>query len=76
MKLKINKNWTVTISGLTATETDVILSVVNVADSRCFRLPEPDGIWYSGEDFVLSLTGEQRTALAKIGGEIRENFRK
>lgn len=72
MKLKINKNRSVTISGLTATEADVILSVVNVADRRCFRQPEPNGDWYSGEDFVFVLTGEQRAALTKIGSEIRE----
>lgn len=55
---------------LTQTEADVILAIVHTADKRCFEARDDDGNWYSNDDFVLSLTDEQRTALAKIGEEI------
>lgn len=72
MKLKVNKtNKTCTISGLTSTEVDVILAIVDTANRRCFREQEDSGEWYSNDDFILSLTNEQRGALAKIGEEIQ-----
>lgn len=74
MKMTINKSGKVTLSGLTATETDVILAVVDTANRRCFHQPEPSGEWYSNDDFILSLTDEQRQALAKIGNEIRKIY--
>lgn len=74
MKMTINKNRSVTLSGLTATETDVILAIVDTANRRCFHEPEANGEWYSNDDFILRLTDEQRQALAKIGGEIQEIY--
>ncbi|MCL3851037.1 MULTISPECIES: hypothetical protein [Bacteroidales] len=75
MKLKVNKtNKTCTISGLTSTEVDVILGIVDTANRRCFREQEDSGEWYSNDDFVLSLTDEQRQALSKIGEEIQQIY--
>jgi|JTFO01.1.fsa_nt_gb hypothetical protein len=75
MKLKFNKaNKTCTISGLTPTEVDVLLAVADTANRRCFRIQEDSGEWYSNDDFILSLTNEQRGALAKIGEEIQQIY--
>ena len=75
MKLKVNKtNKTCTFSGLTSTEVDVILGIVDTANRRCFREQEDSGEWYSNDDFVLSLTDEQRQALSKIGEEIQQIY--
>ena len=75
MKLKVNKtNKTCTISGLTSTEVDVILGIVDTANRRCFREQEDSGEWYSNADFVLSRTDEQRQALSKIGEEIQQIY--
>ena len=75
MKLKVNKtNKTCTISGLTSTEVDVILGIVDTANRRCFREQEDSGEWYINDDFVLSLTDEQRQALSKIGEEIQQIY--
>lgn len=75
MKLKINKtDKTCTISGLIPTEVDVILAIVDTANRRCFREQEDSGEWYSNDDFILSLTDEQRKALAKVGEEIQQIY--
>jgi hypothetical protein len=74
MKMTINKSGSVTISELTTTETDVILAIADTANRRCFREPEPNGEWYSNDDFILRLTDEQRQALAKVGSEIRKIY--
>jgi hypothetical protein len=75
MKLKINKNRTATVSGLTVTEMGVMLAIVDVANRRCFhRQNSSDGFWYSGDDFVLRLNDDEREALTKIGNEIREFY--
>lgn len=75
MKLRINKtNATYTISGLTPTEVDVMLAIVDTANRRCFREQEDNGEWYSNDDFILLLTDEQREALAKIGEEIQQIY--
>jgi hypothetical protein len=75
MKLKINQtDKTCTISGLTPTEVDVILAIVDTADRRCFRKQEDSGEWHSNDDFILSLTDEQREALAKVGKEIQQIY--
>ncbi|MDR2948447.1 MAG: hypothetical protein LBV71_04510 [Prevotella sp.] len=75
MKLKINQtDKTCTISGLTPTEADVILAIVDTANRRCFREQEESGEWYSNDDFILRLTDEQRKALAKVGEEIQQIY--
>ena len=72
MKITVNKNKTVTISGLTETEFYTLTGITDIADRRCFSERDEDGQWYSNDDFVLALTDEQRGALAKIGAEIRK----
>lgn len=75
MKLKLNRTKKIcTISGLTPTEVDVILAIVDTANRRCFRIQEDSGEWYSNDDFILSLTDEQRQALAKVGEEIQQIY--
>ena len=75
MKLEINQaDKTCTISGLTPTETDAILAIVDTADRKCFREQEESGEWYSNDDFILSLTNEQRKALTKVGEEIQQIY--
>lgn len=75
MKLKYNKTQkTCTISGLTPTEVDVILAIVDTANRRCFHTQEDSGEWYSNDDFILSLSNEQRQALTKIGNEIQQIY--
>lgn len=72
MKITVNKNRTATIGGLTEAEFYVLTGIADIADRRCFRERNEDGNWYSNEDFVTSLTDDQRTALAKLGREIRK----
>jgi hypothetical protein len=75
MKLTISKSKKPkgTISGLTMTEVDVILNIVDVADRRCFNVSDrDDDRWYSNDDFILVLDDNQRKALAKVGNEIRK----
>ena len=52
MKMTINKNDKVTLSGLTTTKTGVILAVVNTANVRCIHEPEPSGKLYSSDVFI------------------------
>ncbi len=60
------------INGLSETELNVILGIVSTADRRCFdRQNTSDGLWYSGDDFVLRLSDEERTALSKLGEAIQ-----
>lgn len=75
MKLEISnsKEPKGTISGLSMTDVDLILNIVDVADRRCFNVSDKDDdLWYSNDDFILVLNNEQRKALAKIGNEIRK----
>ncbi len=58
------------IHQLTETQVDVLLAVAYTADKRCFERQDEDGSWYSNDDFILSLTDQQRTALAKLGEAI------
>lgn len=75
MKLTTNKKQgTFSIGGLTSTEADVILAIVDTANRRCFREQEENEEWYSNDDFVLRLTDEQRQALAKVGEEIQRMY--
>ncbi len=62
------------IGKLTRTGLDVILGILHTADSRCFSEQDENGNWYSGEDFVISLTDEERTALSKLGEEIEKMY--
>jgi hypothetical protein len=75
MKLTVDKKQgTFSISELTPIEVDVILAVAGTANRRCFNVQDDDGKWYSNDDFILSLTDEQRKALAKVGEEIQQVY--
>jgi hypothetical protein len=75
MKLTTGKKQgTFAISDLTSTEMDTILAIVDTANRRCFNVQEDSGEWYSNDDFILSLTDEQRKALAKVGEEIQRIY--
>lgn len=68
MKIKPNKNQDrFSIVNLTAIELDVLLAVAYTVDKRCFNMQEDSGIWFSNDDFILTMTDEQRKALADIG---------
>ncbi len=58
------------INQLTGTELNVILGIVRTANIRCFGEQDDSGMWYSNDDFVLSLSDEERTALSKLGEAI------
>lgn len=71
MKFKTNKNQDkFSITDLTSTELDVLLAVVYTVDKRCFTMQEDSGVWLSNDDFILTLTDEQRKVLADIGKSI------
>ena len=75
MKLTVDKKQgTFSISGLTPIEVDVILAVTDTANKRCFNVQDDDEKWYSNDDFILSMTDEQRKALAKVGEEIQRIY--
>lgn len=64
-------NGVYAINQLTETELNVILGVVSTADRRCFdRQNSSDGFWYSGNDFVLRLSDDERKALSALGEAI------
>ena len=75
MKLTTDKKQeTFAISGLTSTEMDIIMAIVDTANRRCFKVQDDSGKWYSNDDFILSLTDKQRKALAKVGEEIQQVY--
>jgi hypothetical protein len=76
MKFSINSGYA-EISQLTPDEFDVMLSIVESVDSRCFSstsYDEESARWYSSDDFVLSLTTSQRLALKCLGARIRDVY--
>ncbi len=58
------------INQLTETELNVILGVVRTADRRCFYEQDNEGTWYSGDDFVLAISDDERKALSALGEAI------
>ena len=66
--MKINycpSSRTFTLSGLSVQQLAVLFAVLRTADHRCFTA-RSDGCWYSDNDFVLSLTDQERADLASI----------
>jgi len=69
MKITI-KPSKITLSALTLDEANAIIRIVSTANERCFREPESgwddkqeNGDYYSGDDFICVLSGNQRKAL-------------
>ncbi len=55
-----------TLTGISSTQFVAALRVLNTANDRCFNEPETTGEYHSNEDFVCTLTGEQREALTSL----------
>ena len=66
MKATLNKNRTVTLSGLTVNEWNAIKVILHAANDRCFDEQEEDGDWFSNDDFMVTLNNKEREALRKV----------
>lgn len=67
--MKINycpSSRTFTLSDLSVQQLAVLFAVLRTADHRCFTARSDNGCWYSDNDFVLSLTDQERADLASI----------
>ncbi len=65
MKVRFNKNKTVSLIGLTEEQYYAIRQIV-LSANRTFDEPSTDGEFHSNDDFLCSLTREQIDALDKI----------
>lgn len=65
---------TFTLRDLSAQQLAVLFAVLRTADGRCFTTRSDNGHWYSDNDFVLSLTDEERADLASIVSQL-ETYR-
>jgi len=63
-RTKFNKNETVSIIGLSIEQYNAISSIVFSA-KRCFEEPEENGEYYSNDDFVCSLSPQEKAAMDK-----------
>lgn len=71
--MKINyctSKRTFTFSGLSVQQLAVLSAVLITVDHRCFTTRSDNGRWYSDNDFVLSLTDEERADLASIASRL------
>lgn len=66
MKIHRTKTGTYTITGITATQYRTLAAVLTTADERCFGEQAEDGNYYSNDDFVCMLDGEEREALRRV----------
>lgn len=66
MKLRRTKTGTYTITGITATQYRTLAAVLTTADERRFDEQAEDGNYYSNDDFVCMLDGEEREALRRV----------
>ncbi len=64
MKLEIFKSG-IKLSGISIDEIGAIMTVLNTANERCFRVDDKqeNGDYYSNDDFVCTLAEKQRNAL-------------
>ncbi len=65
MKVRLNKNESVSILGLTKDQYFAIRNIV-MAANNAFDEPEDNGDYYSNEDFVCVLKRNEIEALDKI----------
>ena len=84
MKLKVsNKGWE--LKEVTSEQLQVIIYLLDTANSRCFKdccYDEEHARYYDGGDFVASLTSEERDALRSFTGgfhgeldKLKNNFK-
>lgn len=59
------------MAGITATQYRVLAAVLMTADGRCFDEQDEDGNYYSKDDFVCSLDGDEREALRQVCDVLR-----
>lgn len=71
MKLRQTKTGTYTITAITATQYRAFAAVLTAADERCFDEQAEDGNYYSNDDFVCSLDGDEREALRQVCDALR-----
>lgn len=75
MKLRRTKTGTYTIAGITATQYRVLAAVLMTADERCFDEQDEDGNYYSNDDFVCLLDGNEREALRQVCDALRQHVK-
>lgn len=75
MKLRRTKTGTYTITGITATQYRALAAVLTTADERCFGEQDEDGNYYSNDDFVCSLDGDEREALRQVCDALRKRVK-
>lgn len=75
MKFRRTKTGTYTIAGITATQYRALAAVLTTADERCFGEQDEDGNYYSNDDFVCSLDGDERKALRQVCDVLRQRVR-
>ncbi len=59
------------MAGITATQYRALAAVLTTADERCFDERDEDGNYYSNDDFVYSLDGDEREALRQVCDALR-----
>lgn len=64
-RTRFNKNGTVSILGLTKDEYNAITTVI-YASQQCFSEQEENGEYYSNDDFLCTLSQEEKEALDKL----------
>lgn len=66
MKVTYTQAGTYTITGITATQYRALTAVLTTAAERCFDEQDEDGNYYSNNDFVCMLDGDEREALRQV----------
>lgn len=65
MKIRFNKNGTVSICGMTMAQYNAINEIIKSSE-RCFDEKE-DGEYRSNDDFVCTLSEKEKEAMDEIG---------
>ncbi|GAB0481650.1 hypothetical protein KML24007_03960 [Alistipes indistinctus] len=66
MKVNRTKAGTYTITGITKNQYNALRTILTTDDDRCFDEANEDGDYYSNDDFVCTLTKEEREALRQL----------
>lgn len=75
MELHRTKTGTYTIEGITATQYRALAAVLTTVNERCFDEQDEDGNYYSNDDFVCSLDGDEREALRQVCDALRKRVK-
>lgn len=75
MKLHRTKTGTYMIEGITATQYRALAAVLTTVNERCFDEQDEDGNYYSNDDFVCSLDGDEREALRQVCDALRRRVK-